>query len=73
MFTHEFWLIPITLITTSLSGATGLGGGVILIGVMGSCFTPNSIIPIHSMVQFVGNLSRCAFSFRDLRQDIVIR
>ena len=68
---NEYWLIPIALVTSSISGATGLGGGVILIGIMSSFFNPASLIPIHGAVQLTSNLSRCVFSMSDLRKDIV--
>ncbi len=41
-----------------LSGATGVGGGILLLGGM-TLFLPASIIlPLHSVIQFVSNFSR---------------
>lgn len=70
---NENWLIPIAFFTSLISGFTGLGGGALLMGAMGMFFSPSLLIPLHGTVQLVSNLSRAAFSFNDLRRDIIWR
>jgi uncharacterized membrane protein YfcA len=51
-------LIPVALLTSTISGAIGMGGGVALLAVMASILAPGVIIPIHGVVQVVSNTSR---------------
>jgi uncharacterized membrane protein YfcA len=69
----EYWLIPLALLTSTISGFTGLGGGALLMGFMGIFFAPAQLVPLHGLIQLVSNVSRAGFSIKDLRTDIAWR
>ncbi len=51
-------LIAATFIGNVVSGAMGIGGGVILLAVMASLMPAAAIIPVHGVVQLGGNIFR---------------
>ncbi|HET8883426.1 MAG TPA: sulfite exporter TauE/SafE family protein [Solimonas sp.] len=54
-------------LTAALSGAAGLGGGTILIGVFYALgMAPNEAVPLFAAVQFVSNSSRTVAYVRDV-------
>jgi uncharacterized membrane protein YfcA len=59
-------LIILTIITSSISGVIGMGGGVLLLSLMTFVLPYQVIIPIHGATQLVSNSSRTYF----LRQHI---
>lgn len=46
------------LLTSTLSGILGMGGGATLLGVMGLMLPPAAVVPLHAVVQLVSNLTR---------------
>jgi len=63
-------LIPVALVTSTISGAIGMGGGIALLAVMASILKPETIIPIHGVVQLVSNSSRALILLRRVRWSI---
>jgi uncharacterized membrane protein YfcA len=57
-------LIPVALLTSTISGAIGMGGGVALLAVMASILAPGVVIPVHGVVQVVSNSSRTLILLR---------
>ena len=60
------------LIASIISGATGMGGGILLLAVMTNFLSPAVLIPLHGVVQLVSNLSRSALLFSDINIKIVL-
>ncbi len=46
------------VVASAISGAVGMGGGVILLAVMASILDPFVVVPIHGVVQVVSNTTR---------------
>ena len=51
------------LVTATISGILGMGGGVTLLGVMTALMPARLVIPLHGVVQLASNLTR-TFAFR---------
>ena len=60
----SFFFFPIAMLTSTISGITGMGGGILLLSFMASAFPAQSIIPMHGIIQLISNSSR-AFLIRD--------
>lgn len=54
------WLILLVagLLTATLSGVLGMGGGVTLLGVMTAVLPAPVVVPLHGVVQLVSNFTR---------------
>ncbi len=59
-------LVALSLLTSALTAAAGIGGGLVLLGVMASFLAPVVVIPIHGVVQLGSNAGRAAL----MRQQI---
>ena len=62
----EFALLPIAFLTSTLAGAIGTGGGILLIALMPGLVPTAAIIPIHAVTQLASNASRAAFTWREI-------
>jgi uncharacterized membrane protein YfcA len=51
-------LTLVTIISTAISGAVGMGGGTILAAAMATLLPARSVIPIHGVIQVCSNSSR---------------
>ncbi|ATA26228.1 permease [Brenneria goodwinii] len=51
-------LVFCSFLTSALTAALGLGGGVTLLAIMGLGMPVSSLLPVHGIVQFGSNLSR---------------
>ena len=56
----------INFFTSALAGITGLGGGVILLGLMPMFLTASTVIPVHGAAQLSSNASRVWFGRHNL-------
>jgi len=65
-------LIPTVLVTTTISGILGMGGGVTLVAVMAAMLEPAIVVPIHGVVQMVGNSTRSLVLLRKVRWSILL-
>lgn len=52
------FLTLVALISSIVSGMTGMAGGIMLLSFMAPFFSPLVLIPLHGLVQWVSNLSR---------------
>jgi len=59
-------LVALSLFTSALTAAAGIGGGLVLLSVMASFLPPVIVIPIHGVVQLGSNAGRAVL----LRQHI---
>lgn len=53
-----------SFLTSLLTAAIGIGGGLGLLSVMPSFMPMAAVVPLHGMTQFVSNASRFAFDYR---------
>ena len=51
-------LVALSMFTSALTAAAGIGGGLVLLSVMASFLTPVVVIPIHGVVQLGSNAGR---------------
>ncbi len=52
------WLVPVVFFTAVLTAVSGAGGGVLLLGLMGSVLPPLAVVPLHGAVMAPQNLWR---------------
>jgi uncharacterized membrane protein YfcA len=70
---HELWiLIPAAFAASALSGAIGMGGGVLLLAVMATVLAPPLVVPLHGVVQLTSNTTRAVTLFRRVDWQIVL-
>jgi uncharacterized membrane protein YfcA len=68
----EYWiLIPVVFATAAFSGAVGMGGGVILLGIMANLLPPPAVVPLHGAVQLISNSTRTLRLLQSVRWRIV--
>jgi uncharacterized membrane protein YfcA len=65
-------LIIAALLTSTLSGILGMGGGVTLLGVMAIVLPPAQVVPLHGVVQLFSNSTRTAVFIRHVAWRLVI-
>jgi uncharacterized protein len=53
-------LVALSFVTSALSAAAGIGGGLVLLSVMASFLPPAVVIPTHGVVQIGSNAGRAA-------------
>lgn len=54
-----------SLLTSLITAAVGIGGGLGLLSVMPSFLPMAAVVPVHGVTQFVSNTSRFAFDYRN--------
>ena len=64
-------LVALSFVTSMLTAALGLGGGLLLVAVMASVVPPAALIPVHGVVQLGSNLGRAILFRRYLRAPIL--
>lgn len=64
---NDFLLALINFLTSGMTAISGVGGGIILIGLMPMFMTASIIIPVHGASQLASNASRVWFGRQDLR------
>lgn len=72
MGSTEIILIISAFVTSCISGAIGMAGGMILLTIMLPFFPPTVLIPLHGSVQLVSNGFRLAINFKALDKSIFI-
>jgi uncharacterized protein len=70
----EQWLfILIAALTASIvAGIAGTGGGIILLPVLVTAFGVRDAVPMYTVAQLIGNLSRVGFNWRLIRFPVVL-
>ncbi len=59
-------LVPSALVASAISGAIGMGGGVVLLAIMASVLDPMLVVPVHGAVQLVSNSTRTLQLWRNI-------
>ena len=65
-------LVGLALVTSALTAAAGIGGGLVLLGVMASFLPPAVVLPVHGVVQLGSNAGRAALMRRHIDGRIVM-
>jgi len=68
---NEFVLGLISFSTSVVTGAVGLGGGLLLIAILPSFLPLNALIPVHGLAQISSNISRAYFGYKDIQYSVV--
>ena len=59
-------LIAAAFLAALISGAAGFGGALLLLPVVTACVGAEVAVPVLTIAQLIGNLSRMAFGFRQI-------
>ena len=65
-------LVALSLFTSALTAAAGIGGGLVLLGVMAAFLPPVTVIPIHGVVQLGSNAGRAVLLREHIDRRILI-
>ena len=65
-------LVALSLATSALTAAAGIGGGLVLLSVMASFLPPVIVIPIHGVVQLGSNAGRAALLREHIDRRILV-
>lgn len=65
-------LIALSFVTSLMTAALGLGGGILMVAAMASVVPPAALIPVHGLVQLGSNSGRAVLFHRFIRWSIVI-
>lgn len=60
----SLFLIAASFVTSALTAAVGLGGGIALIAVMANLMPGAALVPVHGVVQFGSNAGRALVQWR---------
>lgn len=55
-------LVATACLTSAMTAALGIGGGVLLLAIMSMLLPAAAIIPLHGLVQLGSNANRAAFT-----------
>ena len=67
-----YFLIVVSMLTSFVSAAFGIGGGAILLGLLALKLPPIALLPIHGVVQIGSNLGRAVIFFKDIKRGPLI-
>ena len=68
-----FWsLVFVSYLTSAITAALGIGGGVTLLAIMANLLPTSAVIPIHGVVQFGSNVGRLTTLFRFVDWHLVV-
>lgn len=70
--TFAIVLIFASFLTSALTAAMGLGGGVALLALMGTGMPVASVLPVHAIVQLGSNLGRTVIQFKYIVWPLVL-
>jgi len=65
-------LVALSLVTSALTAAAGIGGGLVLLSVMASFLPPVVVIPTHGVVQLGSNAGRAALMRHHIDRRILL-
>lgn len=60
-------IIIASFVAAFISGAAGFGGALLLLPVVAACMGTETAVPVLTIAQLIGNLSRMAFGFKQIR------
>lgn len=65
-------LIALSFVTSLMTAALGLGGGILMVAAMASVVPPAALIPVHGLVQLGSNSGRVLLFHRFIRRSLVL-
>jgi uncharacterized membrane protein YfcA len=68
-----YFLVGVSFITSFITAAIGVGGGIGLLAVMPQFIPISAVIPVHGLIQMVSNGSRFAFDYKSAKIEILPR
>ncbi|MHB8088752.1 MAG: sulfite exporter TauE/SafE family protein [Anaerolineaceae bacterium] len=67
MTLQYLWLSIVAFFAAALSGAAGFGGALLLLPVLAGTVGTMQAVPLLTLVQLIGNLSRVGFGFKQIK------
>jgi uncharacterized membrane protein YfcA len=67
-----YFLIFVSMVTSFITSAFGIGGGAVLIGLLAIKLPPFALLPIHGIVQIGSNFGRTIIFLKDIKKDVII-
>ena len=67
-----YFLIFVSMVTSFITAAFGIGGGAILIGLLALKLPPFALLPIHGIVQIGSNFGRTVIFIKEIKKDVLI-
>jgi uncharacterized membrane protein YfcA len=67
----ELTLFFISMITSTIAGVVGIGGGMMLIAILPSFLPLNALIPVHGLTQMSSNVSRAFFGYKEVQYQVI--
>ena len=65
-------LVGTSFVTSMLTGALGLGGGIMMLAVIAAVLPPTVVIPVHGVVQIGSNLGRTILMRDHVARELLI-
>jgi uncharacterized membrane protein YfcA len=65
-------LIITALLTSIISGMTGMAGGTILLAIIASLVETAYVVPLHATVQLISNSTRLLLFFKHIKWKIIL-
>ncbi|GBD42871.1 hypothetical protein HRbin40_00331 [bacterium HR40] len=66
-------LVGTSFLTSLLTAALGLGGGVLMLAILASLLPPPFVVPLHALVQIGSNCGRAVLLWRHVATPLVLR
>ncbi|PWG68454.1 hypothetical protein DEM28_24115, partial [Enterobacter mori] len=66
-------LVGVSFLTSLMTAAIGVGGGIGLLAVMPQFLPISAVVPVHGLIQMVSNGSRFAFDYKHAKIEILAR
>jgi len=67
-----YFLIFVSMVTSFITAAFGIGGGAVLIGLLALKLPPFALLPIHGIVQIGSNFGRTVIFIKEIKKDVLI-
>ena len=67
-----YFLIFVSMVTSFITSAFGIGGGAVLIGLLAIKLPPFALLPINGIVQIGSNFGRTMIFLKDIKKDVII-
>ncbi|MEC8040420.1 MAG: sulfite exporter TauE/SafE family protein [Pseudomonadota bacterium] len=64
-------LVASSFVTSAISAAFGLGGGLVMLALLAATLPPAALIPVHGWVQLGSNVARAAMMWRNIQWALV--
>ena len=66
-----FTLIVLSAVTSFITAAFGLGGGLVMLAAMAALLPPAALLPVHGVIQIGSNGGRLAILLKHVRLDVL--